>query len=410
MTRNFSSDLLTNCSSGIHLHLCHLMSAQKIFPTNSATFTCKLSTIRASLPPASTDTPLTFPEASSEVSSFRSASIEEVKQLILKTPSKSCELDPIPTTILKQCVDEIAPAITSIVNHSMASGVVSSTLKMALVRPLLKKPNLDPGIMHNYRPISNLAYLSKILEHLVFNRLASYLQTNNLLSERQSAYRPHHSVETLLARLSGHILQQMDTGRVTAAVFLDLSSAFDTINHTVVISRLSSLGVSGTALQWFKSYLTNRHQSICIKGSKSTSVPLACGVPQGSVGGPLLFSIYTSPLGQIIQKYGIQYHCYADDFQLFTSFSPLQSSASAAMAKLEACIDHIRTWMSSNYLKLNESKSTFMLFGTKNNLNKLNISFVRIGASYISPSPSCHNLGVIFDSQMNFNDHNIQFV
>ncbi len=162
----------------------------------------------------------------------------------------------------------------------------------------------------------------------------------------------------------------MDVGRVTALVLLDLSSAFDTIDYTILTSRLQSLGVNDAALKWFTSYLADRQQAVNINGVLSAPASLNCGVPQGSVGGPLLFTIYISPFTQIIKKHNLQYHFYADDIQLYQSFTPSQPNAVSALENLEACIDDIKTWMLANSLKLNDSKSEFILCGSKQQLAK----------------------------------------
>ena len=227
-------------------------------------FQSKIVLIRAGFTPIVPD--ICAQPATITLTTFNTASPTEISSAIFKSPSKSCDLDPIPTWLLKQCVEFIGPAITQIVNHSLQSGIVPSTLKVAYVRPSLKKPALEPNELKNYRPVSNLSYISTLLERIAFSRLTTFLRQNNLLDKYQSAYRQNHSVETLLVHISNHILRQMDVGKVTSLVLLDLSSAFDTVDHT---NRLHSLGVHGTALQWFTSYLTDRHQSVCIDGVKS---------------------------------------------------------------------------------------------------------------------------------------------
>ena len=377
-------------------------SDQSLADRFSQFFTSKISSVRDALPPpvsAVCTPPATI------LTNFRSLSPAEIRTVIVKSPAKSCDLDPIPTRLLKQCSESIIPAITMIVNQSLKSSVVPSVFKAAHVRPLLKKPTMDPHELQNYRPVSNLPYVSKLLEHCTFSRLLAFLQQNDLLDSRQSAYRQYHSVETLLVHLSNHILSQMDVGRVTALVLLDLSSAFDTIDHVILTSRLHSLGVSGAALQWFESYLADRRQSVNINGAISASASLDCGVPQGSVGGPLLFSIYMLPLSQIIRKYNLQYHCYADDIQLYQSFSPSQSNALSALENLEACVDEIKAWMMTNSLKLNDKKSEFILCGSKQQLAKFSVPSIRIGDANIPPSNKCRNLGVIFDPNMSFISH-----
>ena len=362
-------------------------------------FNLKVQKIRLSL-----STNVTYPKlklvTSSTLDTFQPTSTDEILQLLRKLPPKSCPLDPIPTILLKDCALTFAPIISEIINRSIDEATVPSALKLALIRPLLKKPSLDCESLKNYRPVSNLPFLLKILERVVFSRLTDYLLEHDLLDRFQSAYRPHHSVETLLTNVSSFILQKMDSGLVTAMVLLDLSAAFDTVDHTLLINTLTSLGVQGKALQWLKSYLSFHSQSVILNGVTSSSRPLVCGVPQGSVGGPTLFSIYLTGLQDIFQRHSVHYHLYADDIQIYVSFSPNQTSATQAIRNLERCIMDIDTWLKSNSLLLNQSKCEFLLFGSKSQLSKLDIDSISISGNNIPLSESCRNLGVIFDSHM----------
>ena len=208
----------------------------------------------------------------------------------------------------------------------MAEGVVPTTLKHANVVPVLKKPSLDKDLMKNYRPVSNLTYLSKILEKVVAKRLLDHMAHNNLHETLQSAYKPAHSTETALLRVQNDFLQAIDKRQCGMLILLDLSAAFDTVDHSVLLQRLSDrLNVKGTALNWFESYLSDRTQSVLVSGESSHPVPLSCGIPQGSVLGPILFTVYTLPLGDIIRRYEIYFHLYADDTQLYIFFKPTRS-------------------------------------------------------------------------------------
>ena len=244
-----------------------------------------------------------------------------------------------------------------IINSSFQSGQFPNTLKHANVRPVLKKNGLDINSLQNYRPVSNLPFLSKVIERAAFSRLTEHLSDKNILDSHQSAYRSNHSVETLLVSLTDHILRQMDNGNLTALVLLDVSSAFDTVCHTTLIERLQTFGVTSNAIRWFSSYLSNRSQSVSIDGVKSEPTPLTHGVPQGSVCGPLLFSVYTQPLGELICKHTVQYHFYADDIQLFISFPPSDANLLSVLRRLEECLAEIKIWMSRNNLKLNGLKT-----------------------------------------------------
>jgi hypothetical protein len=153
----------------------------------------------------------------------------------------------------------------------------------ALVSPLLKKKGLDPESMINYRPVSQLSFLSKLIERVVSRRLSKYLYNNSLCDPNQAAYRRHHSCESVVIHVCDAALRGMDSGLVTALLMLDLSSAFDTVDHTILLQCLASLGVCASALQWFSCYLSSRSQSVCINGVQSRPLALHSGVPQGSV-------------------------------------------------------------------------------------------------------------------------------
>ena len=333
-------------------------------------------------------------------------SFDEIRSIIMSSSSKSSELDPIPTSLLKQCLPAILPSIVTIINTSLDLGIVPEAMKTAAVRPTLKKSNLNSECLQNYRPISNLSYLSKLAERVAFSRLRTYFIHNNLIDNFQSAYRPHHSVETLLTNLVDSVLSEMDKGNITLLVLLDMSSAFDTIDHKILVKRLNSFGITGTALQWFTSYIENRTQYVSVNNTKSDKSRLLYGVPQGSVGGPLLFSVYLQPISTIIKNHNIRYHCYADDIQLFVSVPPSSDAIAEAMKSIETCICAMTDWMNSNSLKMNESKTEFMILGSKNSLMKANHNqlVLHVGNQAILPASRVRNLGVIFDSNMSFID------
>ena len=169
---------------------------------------------------------------------FERASEDEIKKLILSSSSKSCDLDPIPTSVLKNCLDIIITPITDIINISMESSTFPQNFKEAHVRPLLKKTYLSKKLK-KYRPVPNLSFISKILEKIVANRLQAHIKNNHLSNPLQSAYRKHHSTESALLKVHNDIIISMDKGEVTAITLLDLSAAFDTIDHATLTDRLS---------------------------------------------------------------------------------------------------------------------------------------------------------------------------
>ncbi len=172
------------------------------------------------------------------------------------------------------------------------------------------KPKLDPSELANYRPISNLPFMSIYFEKVVSAQLCSFLQKKYIYEEFQSGLRPRHNTETALLKITNDLLLASDQGCISLLVLLDLSAAFDTIDHDILIDRLQNYtGIQGQALRWFRSYLSDRYHFVCLNGVLSHLSPVKYGVPQGSVLGPLLFSLYMLPLGNIIRKHGISFHC-----------------------------------------------------------------------------------------------------
>ena len=222
---------------------------------------------------------------------FCPVTVEEICKTIMCCPTTLCVLDPLPTQLLKTNVDILSPVMTRIVNLSLTTGKFPSSQKSAIITPLLKKASLDPESLKNYRPVSNLKFVSKLLERMVAKQLHDHLSQHQLYEKQQSAYRKRHSTETALTRVQTDILRAMDDSKATVLVLLDLSAAFDTVDHNFLLERLKQCGISGTAQFWFKSYLEDRSQKVHLHESSSVSSSLRFGVPQGSALGPILFTI-----------------------------------------------------------------------------------------------------------------------
>ena len=303
---------------------------------------------------------------------------------------------------MKDCIDVSVMPIVSTVNLSLSEGCFLTHFKSALVSPLFKKPTLNRDDMKNYQPVSNLSFLSKILEKVVASRLNSHINSSHTSNDYQSAYRKFHSTETALLKIHNDILSSMDEGRVTALTLLDLSAAFDTIDHIILLSRLGNwFGVSGKALDWFKSYLTGRSQRIKLGNCLSSRFDLSFGVPQGSVLGPLLFTLYTNPLSSLISGHAIPHHLYTDDSQLYVSFS--SGDSAAALNGLQSCLASVQSWMSTNKLKLNPDKTEFLLIGNEWQWSKyLSMFPIELLGVETYPAISARNLGVIFHKNFNF--------
>ena len=337
---------------------------------------------------------------------FRSVTVDEIRRIVTHAPCKSCELDPIPTCLVKKCADILAPIITQIVNLSIHNAHVPDIYKGAVVRPLLKKPGLE-HTFKNYRPVSNLSFISKILEHAVNVQLNQHLTRNNLSEGLQSAYKPRHSTETALIKVFDDILTCLDTpNHAVFMALLDLSAAFDTVDHSILIARLErTFGVTGSALQWFRSYLTNRTMTVCVEGKYSEPVTLDVSVPQGSKLGPRLYSDYTQPLGQLLTALSMTYHLYADDTQLIKKTSLALPDQQEASDNLASGIMKIQRWMTSNKLKLNPDKTEFLVIASARNSTKVAVDGISLGDAHVKRVPCARNLGVQMDASISMENH-----
>ena len=323
--------------------------------------------------------------------------------LILRAKSTTCALDPIPSHLIKRVADAISVPIASLVNKSFDACHFPEEFREAIVTPLLKKPSLPENELSSYRPISNVSFVSKILERCASEQLAPHLEQHGLLPRMQSAYRPRHSTETALLRVQDDLLMEIDGGGGATMALLDLSAAFDTVSHSLLLQRLSSrCRVSPNELEWFRSYLTGRTQRVRVKGESSFCFPLACGVPQGSVLGPLLFIAYTAPLEEIARRYGVHCHLYADDTQLYVCFRIDGDHAAqlASTARLTACITEMRKWLEANRLTLNDDKTVVATLSSGRSTKQPLPLRLPIGQSVVSPSTTALNLGVIFDAHL----------
>lgn len=368
-------------------------------------FSDKIQVIRDSFPPPNSLSH--FPEsrfAGPFLESFTPVSEKHVFEILKNTAPKSCELDPIPTKLIYDNLDVMLPIITHIINSSLLSGTVSCDLKTAVVKPLLKKPSLDNNVLKNYRPVSNLPFVSKILEKVVLEQLLSHLDANNLCNPLQSAYRAKHSTETVLLRVVNDILSAMDDDKLSVLLLLDNSAAFDTIDHSVLISRLETVfGIRSVALDWFKSYLHDRKQFVSVNNLASTSSPLLFGVPQGSVLGPVLFVLYTTPLSSVIRQHPVNHYLFADDTQLQQSCKPTEMHT--LTSTIQNCTSDIRAWMMTNKLKLNEDKTEAVLFSSSAVLDSSLPSSVTVGSASIPFTDKARNLGFIMDSSLSMKEH-----
>ncbi len=270
-----------------------------------------------------------------------------------------------------------------------------------------KKTTLDPEKPKNYRPVANLVFVSKILEKIAAAQLTSHMRTHGLYEKYQSAYRCYHSSETALIKVQNDLLRALDDGCGVFLVLLDLSAAFDTLDHNILLERLESgIGMSGTALRWIDSYLRGRTQSVVIDGVQSDPADMQYGVPQGSVLGPILFIIYTTPIGDIARRHNLEIHLFADDTQLYVFFKTrTPASQWDVLHRLQSCISEIRSWMASNRLQLNDGKTEFLTICAPWHRQVVEVTSLNVGASQVVSVPVARNLGVLMDHALNMDAH-----
>ena len=365
-------------------------------------FNDKVETVRANTGGATVTEDL--PPASSTLDSLTSYSEEEVRRIIMQSPVKSCDLDPIPTFLLRDVIDVLLPFLTAMCNTSLRDGHLPISQRHAIVTPLIKKPSLDRAEMKNYRPVSNVSFMSKVIERMVATQLTGYLQQNDLLPEMQSAYRRGHSTETALLCVISDILRAADAGHVTLLGLLDLSAAFDTVDHDILLSRLrTAYGISGFALAWLGSFLNGRTQEVVFSGVRSAVGQLSCGVPQGSVLGPLLFLLYTAGLFHLVTNHGFRAHSYADDTQVYISVSA--TDANSASRRFADCLMEIDNWMNCNRLKLNTDKTQIIWLGGRQQLAKLHVGPISVQSASVAALSSVVDLGVHLDEQLSMSEH-----
>ena len=278
------------------------------------------------------------------------------------------------------------------INLCISTSVFPSSCKSAIVLPLIKKPCFDPQVLKSYMPVYNLSFLSKLIEKVISSRILTHIADNDLIDKFQSAYRCGHSTETALLRVYSDTVTLVGKRNGSYLVLLDLSAAFDTIDHDTLFVILDKyIGITGSSLQLLKSNLSDRSQRVLMDDVMSGVASIVSGVPHGSVLCPLKFC------------HGIGYHIYADDTQLYISFkcnNPL-----SALPKLNNCISDIRVWMIKNKLKSNDSKTEFIVFRSPQAKQDLSSLSVYVGDSLIQQPSKVRDLGVICDQFLNVDDY-----
>ena len=323
----------------------------------------------------------------------------EVLSIISKLPSRAASgVDDIPICILKRNSEIISSPLTYIINLSLSNGVFPDHLKFARVTPIYKSD--DPLSIANYRPISVLPAFSKIFERIMYNRLFNFLNKHNLLSENQYGFRKGLSTYMAALELVNFVSDGFDCKETTLGCFIDLSKAFDTVNHDILLQKLYYYGVRGTAHNWFKSYLSNRKQLVRINNHSSSFNNIICGVPQGSILGPLLFLVYINDLPLISSHCKIKFILFADDTSIL--FKTKNPNYDISIFNNELSL--VSNWFKANKLSLNVKKTNFMIFKQSKHNDYANLK-LNIDDTSIDQTNNIKFLGLQIDPFLSWRNH-----
>ena len=331
---------------------------------------------------------------------FNTITESETLSIINKLKSKnSSGRDEISNKLLKSIKDEIAKPLTIIINQSLKTGVFPDALKIAKVKPLYKKG--DNFCLNNYRPISLLPTISKIFERVMFTQLYSYLNANNLLSEQQYGFRSQHSTELACVKLVDYITTEMDNIKkikTPTAIYLDLSKAFDTLNFNILLNKLQYYGINGTSLSLIRNYLTNRFQYVQFENSESDLLEIKTGIPQGSILGPLFFSIMINDLVNSSNKF--KFLMYADDTTIYFNLEDFPIENREVLINNE--LEKVNKWLKLNKLAVNVDKTKSMLFHKRRPVTPIQFS---MNNRIIDVVQHFNYLGIMLDADMSWKTH-----
>lgn len=331
---------------------------------------------------------------------FSPIACEEVCKIVMSIKSKAVACDAVGREMIYPIIKCILPALTHLMNYSLSSGVFPSLWRKAFVIPLAKVS--CPNSLNQFRPISILPFLSKILEAAVHKQVSKFVLDHNLLSDYQSGFRPGHSTTTALLKVINDCRAAMDETQVTVLVLIDFSNAFNAVDHEILLAILKLAGFSSHAREWFSSYLRGRQQAVRI-GDISNWCDLSAGVPQGGILSPFLFSMF---INLVTISLNCPYHLYADDLQLYTSARI--TDIDAAIDKINKDLQHIFNWSLNFGISVNTSKCQAILIGSTRRIAQVDLNLLNpiiFNNTTIPFSPHVKDLGLVIDSSLTWIPH-----
>ena len=359
---------------------------------------------------------------------FQPLAEQKMSKTIGKMASKACEIDPIPTKILKRVLPSVIGPITSIVSNSITTGIFAHSWKTAIVHPILKEAGLALQLS-NFRPVSNLSFLSHVVECPVLKQFNKHCKDHDLIPYYQSAYRVYYTCETAIVKIVNDILSAMENQRVTTLMAVDLSATFDTVDHSILISVLRErFGITEMELSWFESYLHLRYCKVSVGTTYSKNRELVCSVPQGSCAGPILYMVYASTIESVVvyqtsdheeeepsqfngidlkdRATAVTLHGFTDDHALKNTFAAKSRQAEKdSVSNLEAKAADVKVWMDQNCLKMNKSKTEFIMCAFRLMLQKYDTTKINVNGSNIQCSDIIKYLGAWLDQHLQLVHH-----